>query len=284
MNPIALLPLALAPGVFWLWFFLRRRVYRPKPRRLLALTFFLGMLSTIPAGLLEGVTLRGRDLSQETSLATVAAGMLFVVGPVEELAKFAVVRLVPYRSLYFDEPLDGLIYSAAASLGFASLENLGYMLAYGPAVILVRGPLSTLAHVMFGSIWGYALAWQSQRDTKRITPILIGVAVAAVVHGLFNVAVFSSPLFALVLTLAGFAWVLTRFQWGQRISPFRLRRNYPLTQCETCGRQIRVISRYCRFCGAPARPGHSTLSCGLCGALNRAEAAYCTRCGDRFLF
>lgn len=64
--------------------------------------------------------------------------MLFLVGPAEELGKFAVVRLIPYRSLYFDESKDGLVYGAASSLGFASLENLVYMLTIGPEVLIVH--------------------------------------------------------------------------------------------------------------------------------------------------
>ena len=30
---------AMAPGIFWLWFFIRKDVYRPVPRRMLALAF-----------------------------------------------------------------------------------------------------------------------------------------------------------------------------------------------------------------------------------------------------
>ena len=104
--------LALAPGLFWLWFFVRGRSYRPKPRRLLAFAFFLGMLSTLPAAALEFAFLQDVEIAAGTDLATAAAAMLFVVGPTEELSKFLAVRLGPYRSLYFDEPRDGLVYAA----------------------------------------------------------------------------------------------------------------------------------------------------------------------------
>jgi RsiW-degrading membrane proteinase PrsW (M82 family) len=70
--------------------------------------------------------------------------MLVVVGPVEELCKFGAVRLGVYRSLYFDAPIHGLVYSVTASLGFASLENLFYVFQYGPEVMLLRDPLATL--------------------------------------------------------------------------------------------------------------------------------------------
>ena len=53
MSVLGYVLLAFTPGLFWLWFFVRGRAYRPKPRRLLVFAFFLGMLSTIPAGTLN---------------------------------------------------------------------------------------------------------------------------------------------------------------------------------------------------------------------------------------
>lgn len=276
--------LAVAPGIFWLWFFARKDVYRPGPRRLLAFTFFLGMLSVVPAGLLEWLLVDEETISQGASIATAATTMLLVVGPVEELSKFAAVRLGPYRSLYFDEPMDGLVYAAAASLGFASAENFAYILQYGPAVMLARAPLSTLAHAVFGSIWGYALGLQVQRKGGGVPLLAAGLGVAAVAHGLFNVAAISNMvLLALGLIVAGAVWTAGRFDWAQRISPFRYRQNYPRVQCRACLGQVRVTSRYCRFCGAPAGPAHEALFCGCCGARNRPDASYCTQCGDRLL-
>ncbi len=281
--------LAFAPGIFWLWFFVRGRAYRPKPRRLLALTFFYGMLSTVPAGILNTLFIGGDVLDGTADLATVAAAMLFVVGPVEEMSKFMAVRLGPFRSLYFDEPRDGLVYAAAASLGFASLENLLYILSFGPAVMVGRAPISTLAHVIFGSFWGYGLGIQAQegRRAKQLW-LWAGLAVAAAVHGLFNILVFNaSPmglLLALLLVGLGLWWTLNRFRWAQRVSPFRFRRNYPQVDCPRCGKRIFITSRFCQFCRWPvsaSRP--SVLYCSNCGNPVRPDAAYCTRCGDRLL-
>ena len=222
-------------------------------------------------------------VSGQASIVTVAAAMLFVVGPVEELSKFAAVRLVPYRSLYFDEPIDGLVYSAAASLGFAAAENFVYILEFGPAVMLARAPLSTLAHLVFGGIWGYALALQGQRKRGGTALLIVGLGLAAAAHGLFNVAVFSNPLLAIALTVVGAVWVTSRFNWAQRISPFRYKRNYPHIQCAACQSHIRITSSYCRFCGAPQRAERGALFCGYCRNRNRPDASYCTQCGDRLL-
>ena len=281
--------LAFAPGLFWLWFFVRGRAYRPKPRRLLAHAFVLGMLFTAPAGGLEFALLRGADIRVGGSVATAVAAMLFVVGPAEELSKFMAVRLGPYRSLYFDEPRDGLVYAVAASLGFASLENLVYILSFGPEVMVGRALISTLAHVIFGSFWGIALGVQMQRNRRgRGFWLVGGLVVAAVVHGAFNILVLTLSALAILALLLlmglGLWWTLSRFRWAQRVSPFRLRRNYPRAGCARCGQLNSIASRFCQSCGMPDpsfRP--SSLVCSHCVTPVRPDATYCTSCGDMLL-
>ncbi len=276
---------AFTPGIFWLWFFAKRNVYRPEPKRLLAKTFFLGMLSTIPAGIVELLVLNDRLLdSDPTTMLDVAIVMFAVVGPVEEFSKFLAVRFFVYRSLYFEEPMDGLVYSAAASLGFASLENLLYVYSFGPEVMIVRAPLSTLGHVIFGAFWGYALGNRAQKGQHHFLRVVAGLTAAAAIHGLFNVAVFAQPLFSLVFIGIGLVWTLGRFAWAKRISPFRYRRNYPKMECPNCHHFITIISRYCSYCGAVPVSTTLPIHCSNCGDVNRSDARFCTACGDRFEF
>ena len=270
MGAAGFVLVAFTPGLFWLWFFLRQDVYRPEPRRLIALTFALGCLSTIPAGAINTTFLGDLDPEQITDIAGFAAAMLLVIGPVEEFCKFAVVRLKPYRSLYFDEPMDGLVYAAAASLGFASLENLFYVFQFGPEVMIVRAPLSTVAHLVFGSIWGYALGVHGTSGYTKAGMVAASLLLAF-------------PLGALALVIGGGIWTFRRFKWGRRVSPFRYRRNYPQVECRACDRLIRVTSQYCRFCGATAVVESRQLFCGNCGNQNRPDAGFCTGCGDQLL-
>ena len=246
MAPTLLIVVAFAPGVFWLWYFTRKSGYRPGPRRLLAFTFLLGMVATIPAGILNSIFVDESVVSEEAGLISVAVAMLLVVGPVEETAKFMAVRLFAYRSLYFDEPTDGLLYAAAASLG-------------------------------------HELGLRTQHEGRRRGSLLIAILAAATVHGMFNVALFVAPAASVLLVVAGAAWTLRRFDWARKVSPFRYRRNYPRVECATCGGRIRVTSRYCQFCASPVRTPHRGLFCGNCGAQNQSAASYCTQCGDRLL-
>ena len=281
-----ILPLILAsftPGLFWLWFFLRQDKIRPEPHRLIAITFLLGCISTIPAGL--GNYVFGADslLEGSPALLSVVTAMTFVVGPVEELCKFGAVRLGPYRSLYFDEAVDGLVYAFAASLGFASLENLFYVFQYGPEVMLLRAPLSTVGHLVFGSIWGNALGQYYISAGKRRSFLIGSLALAAGAHALFNVLVFSFPLGAVALTIFGGIWSFRAIRRGQKDSPFRFRRNYPRVCCDSCGEFMTMFNRFCTKCGAPRPSGWGTIFCSNCEKPNRSDAAFCTSCGDQFM-
>ncbi len=280
--------LAFAPGAFWLWFFARKDRYRPEPKKLIALTFFLGMVSTLPVLGLQYVFIDESVFDPETQISQSVVRHILAAATIEEIAKFLVVWLVAYRSLHFDEPSDGLVYGAAASLGFASLENLLYVLSFGPEVMIARAPLSTVAHVIFGCCWGYALGRTKQSGVSPASGaigVFFGVAVASLIHTLFNVSLSWPPTIVVVLIIVpvGIWWLLRRFDWANSVSPFRLRRNYPRIRCPGCGNSISVISRYCRFCGQNVAVAGHPLECSRCQTVNRPDAGYCTACGDKFL-
>ena len=56
---------AIVPGVLWLWVFTHGRSYRNAPLKILLISFFLGMLSVIPAGIIEFFVLGDDDDAKE---------------------------------------------------------------------------------------------------------------------------------------------------------------------------------------------------------------------------
>ena len=57
----------------------------------------------------------------------------------------------------FDEHYDGIVYGAAVSLGFATVENILYLFANGLESALGRAILPVSSHALFGVIMGYYL-------------------------------------------------------------------------------------------------------------------------------
>ncbi|MBI2172475.1 MAG: PrsW family intramembrane metalloprotease [Chloroflexi bacterium] len=285
--------LGFAPGVFWLWLIYQRDRYIPAPPFLVVRTFLWGVAISLPVviveGLLEaagGVTLGQGVPGDGSSLAGIAYTSFVVAGFTEEAAKFFVVHKTIFPSPYFRQPLDGVIFAAAGALGFASIENVFYMATFGPAVILVRGPFSTLAHVFFSVAWGYTLGLRKQR---KGWPSLVALSVlsAMFLHGLFDFLLFLADpqygVWAFALFIASGLVFLLIIMVSQRQSPYRHKVAATLVTCPRCASRIGFGAGFCTACGqslALAKTGLQFL-CGNCNALVEKRHHFCTTCGSR---
>jgi len=196
--------IGFAPGLYWLWYFYKRDKLEPEPKKMIIYAYLTGILATF---VVIG-TQRLFKLDMFTRVV-IAAPIL------EEFAKFLMVWVFFYRNKNFNEPMDGIVYSAAVALGFASLENAMYLVrAYsqGPSMLsntlLIRAFLSVPGHALFSSFWGYALAKYKFSSNKKIIVVFGGLLMSMFMHGLFNflciVQVFSSfGLLALVAVMWG---------------------------------------------------------------------------------
>jgi protease PrsW len=212
---MAILGVVLAPALFWLWFFYRKDAIHPEPRALVARIFFAGMLAVIPALVVEEIGKQVVGLDGSGGVFLVLVWTMVIVGPGEELSKYAVVRWCIWHRPEFDEPVDGIVYAAAGALGFATVENLGYTLQYGVSVMLVRGPVSTLAHVLFAALWGYGLGLAKQSEPRLgAARIRGGLICACVAHGAFDFFLQSSQAGPAWALLAPLAYLLLYGMWG----------------------------------------------------------------------
>lgn len=198
--------LSLAFGLFWLWWYYRQDIFDKEPKRLVLLIFVLSMPLSVLAGLLEYTLDQGGGTYSERSGFFVAALFyLGVVAVIEELAKFFVVFTVAYPNKAFNEPMDGIVYAAAAAVGFASFENVFYVLNKGPLVLLLRGPFSTLGHILFSALWGAALGLSLAEPSrsKRFRMIATGLVLSILAHGTYNILIsLSQPFFG-----TGWEWL-----------------------------------------------------------------------------
>jgi protease PrsW len=197
LNILIILLLAFAPCVFWLWVIYRADRCKPEPKRVIIRVFLLGMVVSIPIAFIE-VLLYPNAVEGPMSLSSAAYLAFVVAGFTEEVGKFLVVRWSVYKSAYFEEPFDGLEYSATAALGFASLENVAYLISFGWEVILVRGLVSNLAHVLFSVLWGYPLALAKLGTIKK-SYVWLGLLAAILAHGLFDFLFFTQSVYTFLV-------------------------------------------------------------------------------------
>lgn len=207
-------------SVAWLAFIRRFDRAHPEPIWLVASTFLLGALSTIPAALAERL-LAGLSPWLDPNLATLGgrtfalplafAVSTLVIGFSEEGSKRLAAELA-VRRREFDEPVDGIVYGIVASLGFAAAENIHYfaMGRLGAPLVIARSFMSVPAHMFFGAIWGYALGAKLVAPKTRTWGWL---ALAAGCHGLFDalLATEDTALLAVVLNVglaSAFVWLV----------------------------------------------------------------------------
>lgn len=198
---------SLLPGLFWLWYFRRYDVRDKEPAGRLAQCSVLGAVAILPA---LGWEAPFREQLQGTnSLAVQFALSFFVVGLGEELFKLLAVLLAVARAPEFSEPMDGIIYSIAGAIGFAVVENMLYIAAFGLVAAPLRGTAAALAHISFSGLAGYYLG-RARFGAPPLITAAKGLAVAAVCHGLYDfilVTQIVSPL-AVVLLIAGLQYLL----------------------------------------------------------------------------
>ena len=176
---------------------------RREPLPLVLLVFALG-------GLGKGVTFyaearasawTGMDMGSQ--IVGNSGSLVFLFGfaaPMREAAKVAAMWPA-FRSKYFDEPVDGLVYATAAALGFACVEN-ALTLRGNPVgwIWIARTAVALPAHVFFACMWGYALG--RVKRIKRPGPLFpTAWLLATAAHGLYAHLVYGRGPGALVGTL-----------------------------------------------------------------------------------
>ncbi|MBL7770109.1 MAG: PrsW family intramembrane metalloprotease [Flavipsychrobacter sp.] len=183
-----LLALALAPGIAIMWFIYSADKLEKEPLKALVLSFLLGMLAILPTLLLEtaGVHLLDTFLPKEGWLYYSLLAFV-VVAFTEELMKWTMVRLYAYKRTFFNEPFDGIVYGVMVSMGFATLENIGYVFQYGWQTGLLRMVLAVPAHATFGVLMGYYFGLARFVGKEREWGLKIrGLLLAVLFHGLYD--------------------------------------------------------------------------------------------------
>jgi ribosomal protein S18 acetylase RimI-like enzyme len=149
------------------------------------MSFVLGMLSTIPAIILELMAHQFKTLTITGILIDT-----FFIALAEEFSKFLPLR---YYSMYrksFDEPLDGIVYSVMISMGFATVENLVYVFAdeqgNGLHIALMRMMTSIPGHATFAVIMGYYIGKARFDYIHRKSLLFKALAGATLAHGIYD--------------------------------------------------------------------------------------------------
>jgi RsiW-degrading membrane proteinase PrsW (M82 family) len=217
MQKVLLVMPVILPVFFWAVYHYHKDRHLPEPPGHLLLAFVLGVLAAAVSQALymalEPLALRfdAGALSESSSLGLLAYSLL-AIGPIEEFSKLLFFVLIVIRFKEFDEPLDGIIYASFIGLGYAAIENWQYLDYLTPLEAAARGFASPVVHMLFASIWGYWIARATLADQSVLRAGLVGFAIAAALHGLYDFMVLLKPYSALpcaaLLVLVVWIWRL----------------------------------------------------------------------------
>lgn len=212
---------AVLPGVAFALFIVLIDRYDREPKRLLIKVFFFGMLSTIPTIIVEMI---GQRFNIFSGLFGELIEAFIVIGVSEEYFKRRVVLRHAYSHPAFDEKLDGIVYCSIAALGFATMENIFYIINYSavsPNIWIIRAILSVPTHMLLGITMGYYLSMARFcfDPAKCVGYMKKSLYVPAILHGTFDFILMTRlPLISLALIpFVAVLWI---------ISIVRLRRYY----------------------------------------------------------
>lgn len=192
----------MIPALVAMWLVDRLDRKRPEPARTRRLVAFFGMLSVIPALILEVVLndWLGGKVQPSITYQGAAFQAFVVAAAVEEACKIAVVYWVVWRRPEFDERMDGIVYASRAGLGFALVENVVYLLKETTVagqlhMWILRAVLAVPGHAMWTGMIG-AMAARRRFDGTGLG-LIGGYLLAVSFHGFYDLCAFVQP--ALVL-------------------------------------------------------------------------------------
>ena len=203
----------------------------PEPGKFLVASFLLGVSISFPLHLFIMIAedhiapLLGLDLNAITAwnegawkddnavypVAERTFMSFFRAAFLEEGIKFAILLFFCVRLSALNEPMDAIVYGAAIGLGYAAMENLGYLnsgdleTAWTFSIVKVRY-LPLVMHLGFGVLMGWLLSLnlcEERSQFKRRIMLILALAVPVTLHGSYNYlrAYEVFPILTLILTI-----------------------------------------------------------------------------------
>ncbi|MBR6256003.1 MAG: PrsW family intramembrane metalloprotease [Lachnospiraceae bacterium] len=297
-----LFSVALIPVIVLLIIIYKKDKNEKEPIGFLAVLFLAGMGTIIPAIIAELIGELIIELiipGDSVIKAYIIAALL--VGPVEELGKYVVLRLITWNSKHYNYSYDAIVYAVFVSLGFAAFENVGYVFSNGFGTAILRMFTAVPGHACFAVFMGYyyskakyAQITNNRQDHNRYTVISLLVPVA--IHGIYDAiamgAVASESLiFGGLSIICWFGFVLLMFAASFYVVVQASKNDFCFVPVQdngwvyyrpavvgswncTCGKVNQL--NFCSECGSP-RPMVNYWTCPRCGT--PCTFNFCGNCG-----
>ncbi len=254
MSEVLLLLSVLPSIVLGVFIYKMDKVEKEPPTLLLKLFVFgiLAIFLTLLISIIAYIIFPILESTYEDGYIKLAIATFIGVGLIEEGSKWLFLKVSTWNDKNFTHIYDALIYAVFISLGFATLENILYVLQGGIGVAIMRAVLSVPGHVFFAVFMGYYYGIAKQAEINKNEKIkrknlILSIVMPFVLHGTFDFCLLSRNiffvlgyfLFVIFLYISSFSKV---FKFSKIVYP--LRDDY---YCKICGNV--VDGAYCTHCG-----------------------------------
>ena len=217
---MTLLIASITPVLIFLYLIFKKDKNK-EPIGLLAKCFFGGFLSIIIA-LIIGVPMMKIGTAFQSPLFKSFYEAFFVAAIPEEFAKFIILYWIIWKSKFFDEHYDGIIYAVFVSLGFALVENILYVSGKGIGIAFIRAILAVPGHGLFAVAMGYFLSLAKfNKQTNVQKYLVLSLVVPMGLHGTYDfLLMYTSSLtkadagFAVILLLIFTVFIIFLWRFG----------------------------------------------------------------------
>lgn len=193
-EPALALSAALLPVLMLFVYIYIADKYQKEPIRKLLLAFIAGVASvvvTLIALLPFKPFIEILDSIQVFGIGIIKAFLTAAIP--EESAKLLMLWLVLRKNRYFDEKVDGIVYAAIVSLGFAAFENIMYVFGSWEdwkSVAIVRAIFAVPGHFCFGVLMGYFYSKLKFSLNPSIMDKVLLLLAPILAHGIYDAILF----------------------------------------------------------------------------------------------
>ena len=188
---IIALAVAVLPAIA-LWIYIFMKDAKPEPKGRIWKAILLGVVIAVPIVFVESCIsdfLFGEG-GEATSFISHCVDAFVVAAIPEECFKLLALWLVVRKNPHFDEHFDGIVYSVCVGLGFATIENIFYVVGDSDwaSVGIMRAIFSVPGHYAFAVLMGYYYAQYHFVKRSFLNWISI-LAVPVLAHGVYDAIV-----------------------------------------------------------------------------------------------
>ena len=212
---------AVTPPLFLAYLIYKLDRYEKEPVGVCLRVFFYGCLTVIPVIIIEPIVI--------AFINSLFFQIFLGIALVEEYFKFLVVKNYAYKRESFNEPFDGIVYAVIASLGFALVENIGYV--FGSAeeeqllTAIARMFTAIPLHALAGVLMGYFLGKAKFDKFNEKTLIVKGLLSAIILHTAYDYFLFQDNsnlvIFSFVSLVVAFYIAKKSIKESRSRSPFK---------------------------------------------------------------